>query len=384
MKKALIIGMGVSGKGAAKLLTIKGYDVYAYDQVPFCIPQVKRVPILSESILSEMNQIVISPGVDNRLLRVKLKRSIGEAELGIKHLQNTMIAITGTNGKTELTLLITHIFNHCGMKAVAIGNIGKSIADYACSPDLRDILVIELSSFQIETLYSKKIDYGIITNITKDHLDRYRDFQHYYDTKQKLKEFLKKGDLITESTYNHLLDTDKIKDLGSNTLSKIAWKLTSQFGIGWKQFLEALDSFKRPGHRLELFCEINGRIYINDSKSTNLASLKYALKRIEGPKHLIVGGKDKQTDLLDYKISIGNDVKGIYAIGETASLFQKALPRVETFSNLEEAVLKAQHNSVKGDSILLSPGASSLDQFDNYEERGNTFKNIVYKIKENL
>lgn len=377
---ALIIGLGISGKGAAKLLLQKGYKVIAVDKNP---QEMEGVEVLPETAkIGKVDLTILSPGIPKSHPQALGREVIGEAELAMRSLKNRAIGITGTNGKTTLTLLLTHVLNFSGIKARALGNVGASIAEYACHPDPTEFLVIELSSYQLETMTTRGFDYGIITNVTPDHLDRYESFEHYKKTKYRLGELLKEGTIIDEDSYLQLTKNERYWELNRDPTLRPAWVIAQKLGIDWDQFLLGTKSFKRPEHRMERVRELEGVTFINDSKGTNSDAVLYGLLQLKGPVLLIAGGRGKGETFENWKKPFQEKVKKVFAIGEIALELKEKLENVTVCNDLKDAVKEAYDASKKGDTILLSPGAASFDQFQNYEERGRKFKQYVKQLKE--
>lgn len=377
---ALIIGLGISGKGAAKLLLQKGYKVIAVDKNP---QEMEGVEVLPETAkIGKVDLTILSPGIPKSHPQALGREVIGEAELAMRFLKNRAIGITGTNGKTTLTLLLTHVLNFSGIKARALGNVGASIAEYACHPDPTEFLVIELSSYQLETMTTRGFEYGIITNVTPDHLDRYESFEHYKKTKYRLGELLKEGTIIDEDSYLQLTKNERYWELNRDPTLRPAWVIAQKLGIDWDQFLLGTKSFKRPEHRMERVRELEGVTFINDSKGTNSDAVLYGLLQLKGPVLLIAGGRGKGETFENWKKPFQEKVKKVFAIGEIALELKEKLENVTVCNDLKDAVKEAYDASKKGDTILLSPGAASFDQFQNYEERGRKFKEYVKQLKE--
>lgn len=378
--KALIIGFGISGKGAAKLLLKQGYEVVAVDRKGGSFPGVQVLPETAD--IGPVDLTILSPGVPPSHPQAKGREVIGEAELAMRFLTNRMIGITGTNGKTTLTLLMAHLLNVAGMQARALGNVGSSLAEYACHPHPEEILVVELSSFQLETMTTKGLDFGLITNIAPDHLDRYESFEAYKQTKYRLGTLLKNGELLTEDSYLQLTDDERYWEIRKNALYRAALALSLNLGITWETFREGLKSFQRPPHRMERVRTLNGVHFINDSKATNASAVIYGLEQLEGLVHLIAGGRGKGESLERWKTLFPGKVKQIFAIGEMAPQLEKEFEDVQRCENLEEAIKKAYVSAKEGETVLLSPGGASFDQFRDYVQRGETFKEIVNNLKE--
>jgi len=292
------------------------------------------------------------------------------------------VGITGTNGKTTTTLLICHVLNHAGIKARALGNVGASLAEYAVQSDPDEVLVIELSSFQLETLEMRCLDVGLITNISPDHLDRYPSFEAYKKTKLKLKNLVKEGGTFIMQGDSYLQLTTKKGYLQSIGRANVfnAFQICKTFGVSLEEFEKALETFQPPSHRMERVGEFHGVTFINDSKGTNIDATLYGVNQIDRPIHLIAGGQSKGTSFLKWKDSFPDRVKRIYTIGETAPLIEKEMRNqfeVERCETLKEAVHRAKQMAKSGEIVLFSPGCASFDQFKNFEERGNMFKEYI-------
>jgi UDP-N-acetylmuramoylalanine--D-glutamate ligase len=391
--KALIIGMGKSGRGAARFLLHLGYEVVGVDQKPFEMEGVRHLE--KEEIF---DLVILSPGVPPE--QAKGYDAIGEAELAFRHMKNRCIGITGTNGKTTLTLLITHVLNQGGIKARALGNVGSSLCEYLLSPDLDEVVVAELSSFQLETMTTPVFDYGVILNITPDHLDRYPSFEAYAKTKCRLEELVKEKLLISEEVaraFKSFFSEGKVELIPADSCLQLtkkerywqiigydkalcAFAICKKFGITWDVFEKACQTFQKPEHRIEFVDEIGNVSFYNDSKGTNVEAVLYAISQLEGSIWLIAGGKSKGGSFMKWKTAFPGKVKEVFAIGETARQIEQELQEsvtVSCFENLKEAVQNAYQKALKGDVVLLSPGCASFDQFSNYEERGRKFKECV-------
>lgn len=409
--KALVIGLGISGKGAVKLLRHLGYQVTGVDR-DIANKNIEGALLFSESdFLSDFdfNLVVISPGIcQTHPLAVRAKKKgieiIGEVELALRSLKNPCIGITGTNGKTTLTLLLTHIFNASGKKAQALGNIGTSLSEQIVHLGPKTIVVLELSSFQLETISTPAFDCGVITSITPDHLDRYPSFESYARVKGYLSYLIKPNGFLCigfgVNQFKHFfspLILKKIIDLESylqvtpkerylemSETLQMAYAVCERFGVKQNTFYKAQKGFTPPPHRLELLGEIESVWYYNDSKATNVEAVGYALKKMSSQVLLIVGGEDKGASFEIWKELFKGKVKKIFAIGKTAPLIEKTLKtdyKVEMLPDLERAFRQAKRQAQPGEVVLLSPGCASFDQFKNFEERGNHFKELFQKFR---
>lgn len=434
-KKVLVVGLGISGRSAVEFLVQQGAKVTCVDSNPEIISQdtvfkkwdLQGVRIQHEKeclVIEEFDLIVVSPGIPQThplylraaALNIEI---IGEVELACRTLNQPFIGITGTNGKTTVTLLTTHVLNTCGKRAVALGNVGRPLASELGQVGPGEIIVAELSSYQLETMRSKKIDVGVILNVTPDHLDRYDSMGSYAKAKFHLKECVKPhGKLYVEenawSEYGDLLagfpaekygygsDCALYTDLEtilsqqhvefilpmeyrgrvSHNLENLmaAYALCREMGVSGKQFIDAAQTFRKPPHRIEFVAKIGGVSYYDDSKGTNIDAVIRAVEGFSGKIILIAGGVDKGASYVPWIKAFTGKVHYICAIGKAAEKIHQELSkdfRVDRFSSLERAVKGAATAAVDGDTILLSPGCASFDMFRDYAHRGEEFKRIV-------
>lgn len=424
MKIALVLGLGVSGRAAVELLLARGYEVRGVDKNWDKLKdkeEIKRLSekglsIYSESDPSALNQVTLfvpSPGVSQMhpLYQTAIHKGIpilGEIELALREAKQPCLAITGTNGKTTVTLLVTHILNQSGRKARSLGNIGEPLAPYFLHPDPQEILVIELSSFQLETLSVPVFDAAVLLNITPDHLDRYSSMLEYAKAKWRLQACLKPNspfyvqDLAAKE-YASLCSTGPFelfnksvapflplsyRDGGEHDRENAmaAWALVQQMGVTETEFARALESFKKPAHRIEFVQEESGVFYFDDSKGTNIDATICAVKTMKGPVILIAGGVDKGASYAPWLPPFTGKVKQVVAIGQAAEKIQRELKGafdVKIVATLDDAVQFAKQVAVRGDSVLLSPGCSSFDMFRDYAHRGEEFKRCVRGVQNN-
>lgn len=398
MKKALVIGFGLSGKAAAKFLVAHGYEVLTVDKDPKKKGDHPFKTEDEEIDVKGFDLAILSPGIPytHPLVKKVVQAGIeliGEVELACRYIKQPMIGITGTNGKTTVTLLITHVLKACGIEAHALGNVGVPITS---SPVQSGVIVLELSSYQLESLQTKCLDQAVILNITPDHLDRYHTMDNYAGAKFMIQNILKEsGKLLVEEAaldaFGHHL---KVKaetyprasthDLENE--SAALW-VVKQYGITENQFRKALSTFKKPHHRIEYVDDIQGVRFIDDSKGTNIDAVLRAIDTIETPIVLITGGVDKGYPYTPWIEPFKKKVKKIIAIGEAAPKIRSDLMeayQVEIVKTLEEATENAFQIASKGDTVLLSPGCSSLDMFKDYAHRGEVFQKTVRGIKEKV
>jgi len=421
--KTLVIGLGKSGRAAYDLLVKDGHSVIGTDDNLDHLKKLSSEGIATQADprLEEFDLIILSPGIPptNRLYAKAIqlgKKITGEAELALRRLHQPCIAITGTNGKTTVTLLTEHILKSSGLKAQALGNVGTPLTSYLGEP--QEIMVVELSSFQLELMKTPVVDIGMILNITPDHLDRYSTMEEYAKAKCRLQEIMKgPGDFWVHQTvateFKSLLNsnyqtygtgsdcncwTDKTvlmsgekietilpnryRSLGEHESENVlaAWILCRKFGVGSASFLAGLETFKKPAHRIEFVATLEGVDYFNDSKGTNIDATMKAVEAMTKEVILIAGGVDKGSSYEPWKKSFAGKVKQVLAIGQAAAKIAAELkPQfdVEIVATLQEAVEYARRQAKEGMSVLLSPGCSSYDMFKDYADRGDKFKKFV-------
>jgi UDP-N-acetylmuramoylalanine--D-glutamate ligase len=438
--KVLVLGLGVSGRSAAQYLLQRNASVVGIDKnsnLPVADLCRQGMVFLSEESgidVSSFDLVVVSPGISptHPIYSKALEQGIeviGEVELACRDMayhcrhQNLnfdadsdikkCLAVTGTNGKTTVTLLTEHVLQQAGIKAKALGNVGTPLT---AAMDDADLYVIELSSFQLETLTSRFIDAGVILNITPDHLDRYPSMEAYAAAKISMEKNIKeRGVLFVEDKcfqeFGHLfandhpcygysqddyLYTDKqevylkgkkmfslpeaCKHLHDMENIMASFALCNSMSISPEQFLSGLASFKKPSHRIEFVRTIDGVHYYDDSKGTNIDAVMRAVEGLEGQIVLIAGGVDKGFPYTPWINAFAGKVKAICAIGEAKEKIRADLEQhipVETFSCMEEAVSYAASVAKKGENVLLSPGCSSFDMFKDYAHRGKEFQRLI-------
>lgn len=396
MKQACVLGMGASGKAAAHFLQQRGFVVTCVDDDPTigCLATQKLK-------MEEFDLFVPAPGVPRtHSLYLAAKKAgveiAGEMELALRELKgHRCIAVTGTNGKTTVVKWMEALLNGAGIAARALGNVGEVLLDYLSYEKEGEVLIIEVSSYQLETLHQRVFDLGFILNITEDHLSRYDSFDEYAKVKCHLEKcmrgFLHVYSQVARQFGHHLhrpyeiYEIDSVVKTGRWTAAHdlenatAVWRLAQFFGISAENFCRALDSFEKPAHRIEYVTEINGVAYYNDSKATNVDAVLKALSAMNGPVILLAGGVDKGgsfAPLLVFKERISR----ILAFGQCRDKIAKelgALIPVEICGHMQEATERAHLLAKRGENVLLSPGCSSFDSFKNYAHRGDEFKKIV-------
>lgn len=425
-----ILGLGVSGRSALRYLQRSGALLFGVDQNWDLlnenreIQELKKqgIQFLHESQVDKLDfckALIVSPGVPptNLIYQKALNQGIeilGEVELACRTMSNPCLAITGSNGKTTTTMLTTHVLNVAGIKARAVGNIGVPLTE-ALEDENGDVIVLELSSWQLETLKSKAFDAALILNITPNHLDRHGTMQAYASAKLNIREGLKVGQplymgsdcyatfgvhsaipigydenclLRCDQTHVWLGDEiqftlpEKYQGKKRHDVENMlgAFALCRSLGVDGPTFLKALSTFVKPPHRIEFVKEIGGVSYFNDSKATSLEAVMKAVESMDGKTILIAGGMHKGAAYHPWAASFKGKVGAIYAIGQAAEKIEAdvggTIP-VQKCKDLDEAIQCASKIAKRGENVLLSPGCSSYDMFKNYEQRGEEFKRIV-------
>lgn len=411
--KVLVIGYGISGKAASGLLRKQGHVVTVADRKAQegVLSDQENIPLLG------FDQVVLSPGIPQTHPLVQKAlclgiEVIGEIELGFRNLSNPCFGVTGSNGKTTTVTLIEHILNRSGFRARALGNVGSSLCSYLLNPVPQEILIIELSSFQLETLRTKKLDAAVVLNITPNHLDRHRNMQEYASAKANIQHCLKPEGKVYISdqvfhAFGHLFSSphrfskseNNFKAIAEKELAEInkldythwlappeqslqaAYLLCKQCGVTEVDFFYALKTYKKLPHRIEWVAEIDGVSYYNDSKSSNIHSVLHAVEQMkEGRLVLIIGGVHKGSSYEAWVQPFRGKVHQLIAYGKAAPIMAQELsphfPLIQV-NRFADAVKIAKQIAKKTELVLLSPGCSSYDQFENYEQRGDEFKRLV-------
>ncbi|WP_396164157.1 UDP-N-acetylmuramoyl-L-alanine--D-glutamate ligase [Flavobacterium sp.] len=390
----------------------------------------------TEELILNADVVMKSPGIPEKAPIVKKLiekgiQVISEIEFAVQFTDATTIGITGSNGKTTTTLLTYHLLKEAGLNVGLAGNIGKSFA-WQVAENKHDIYVLELSSFQLDGIINYKPHIAIITNISPDHLDRYNyDYNLYIGSKFRITKNQTEADyliydnedeaiqnwlnnnkikankvpfsLITKpenqgaflednninSTINKELFTMPINELAlegkHNIKNAMAATAVAQLlNIRKQTIRESLTNFQGAEHRLEKVLKIQGVQYINDSKATNVNSVFYALDSMTTPTVWIVGGVDKGNDYDELMPLVREKVKAIVCLGvdntKIINAFNNVVDVMVETTSMSEAVQLAQRLAEKGDSVLLSPACASFDLFENYEDRGQQFKQAIFNL----
>ena len=444
-KRAVILGAGESGTGAAILAKAKGYDVFVSDlnlikekykeELKSQVIAFEEASHTEEKILNA-DLIIKSPGIPDKAKIIKKVKSKGipvidEIEFAFTYLNGKVIAITGTNGKTTTTLLTYHLMKSAGFNVALAGNVGESLARKVAN-EKHDWYVIEISSFQLDGTKAFKPHIGILLNITPDHLDRYDyKMQNYIDSKFRLIQKMNTDDFfiycmddaVTAEEVSKKKIIPAVKPISLNvqstapahfdgeamsfTLGDTAFKIsqtdttlkgphnlintmsavTAVFLAGAKvtQIREGLKTFINAPHRLESVATINGVEFVNDSKATNVDAVIYGLGSYEGPLIWIAGGIDKGNDYSLIEEMVRKKVRALICLGKDndrlKQSFSNLVSEIHETQNMKELVQLALRISKPGDVVLLSPACASFDLFKNYEDRGDQFREAVLRLK---
>ncbi len=457
-KNILIVGLGKSGVAVARFLKSRGASILATDladeqELGSSIPMLREMDVRIElgshpdDIFKNADLIVVSPGVPHTIEPLRNAESkgvpvIGEIELAFHYINEPIIAVTGTNGKTTTTTLLGNMLTESGYKVFVGGNIGNPLIEYADKAEKADIVVAEISSFQLDTIKNFRPDVGVLLNVTEDHMDRYPDFEAYARAKARLFENQQKSDTAVINGSDSIVRS-VCKDItarklcywqgGSHSeIRKDAWingdrktlyltgsveggnnaktnpepvkiSVENIYGIhnlenacaaglatlaagGTIEGVQnALRRFKGLAHRLEYVKTIDGIEFINDSKATNVDAVARALDSFDKPVILIMGGRDKGGNFRLLGERIGRKIKKLIVIGEAGEKIKSDIGDIlsaESVISMDEAVLSAFNSGKPGDVVLLSPACASFDMYDSYAQRGDVFTKAVHHLNQ--
>jgi UDP-N-acetylmuramoylalanine--D-glutamate ligase len=445
-KRVLVVGLGRSGLSAAMFLREQGARVTVSD-TRSAVALAKEIPALLEAgimvesgghgLLTFRRQdlIVVSPGVPMETPEVKQVVAfglpvIGELELASRYLQGRVVAITGSNGKTTTTTLMGKIFADAGVATLVGGNIGLPVIDLVAKSGPTTVSVLEVSSFQLETVEEFHPWIAVILNITPDHLDRHGSFETYAAAKARITErqvaedflVLNAEDIaaqmvalktkaqifwfsgrrpIKQGAFVHgesilfvaregakaepVMPISDIHLKGSHNVENVLAAVCAArlAKIPAESIRASVAGFAAVEHRLELVKVVNGVEFYNDSKATNVDAAMKAVASFPGGILLILGGKDKDSDYTLLSGMLKERVKIVYTIGSAAEKIERELQgvvKIVSAETLQAAVSKAAKAATAGDVVLLSPACSSFDQFENYEQRGRVFRQLVNEL----
>lgn len=443
-KRVLVVGLGRSGVASALFLQSRGAKVTVSDSKSE--DQLRQeIPVLldhgiavetgrhGERTFQNQDLIVVSPGVpvDAQPLvqaRALGEQVIGEVELASEFLPGPLVAITGSNGKTTTTTLVGEILAKSGMKTLVGGNIGTPAISLIEKATPETSIVLEVSSFQLETIRSFRPKVAVVLNVTPDHLDRHRTFEAYANAKARIFEnqqsddfavlnaddptcvdmaartkaqvfwFSRKrevgqGAFVRKATVHlrrngaehEVMPVSEIPLKGSHNVENVLAAICAGEVMGCtpESIRAAVREFKAVEHRLEYVATVRGVEYYNDSKATNVDATVKALESFPGNIHLILGGKDKGSDYTVLNPLLRERVKFVYTIGAAAEKIQKHIAgatKIVSSGTMDAAIKQASGAAHPGDIVLLAPACASFDQFNNYEHRGKVFKELVLAL----
>src|SRR5580698_83448 len=442
-KRVLVVGLGKSGLSAAMFLRGQGARVTVSD-TRSAVALAKEIPALLEAgimvesgghgLLTFRRQdlIVVSPGVPMDTPEVKQVVGfgmpvIGELELASRYLQGRVVAITGSNGKTTTTTLVGKIFGDAGSPTLVGGNIGLPVIDLVAQSTIETTSVLEVSSFQLETVEEFHPWIAVILNITPDHLDRHGSFEAYAAAKTRITENQNSDDFlilnaedeptklvaaktkaqiywfsprrqVKQGAFVHgesilfrakeggdvepIMPVAEIPLAGAHNVENVLAAVCAArlAGVEAHVIREAVAAFHAVEHRLEFVRELNGVRWFNDSKATNVDATAKAVESFPGGIWLILGGKDKDSDYTTLSPLLRARVRAVITIGSAAEKIESQLAgvvKIERTGTMERAVAWARNEAKAGDVVLLAPACASFDQFVNYEHRGRVFKQLV-------
>ena len=437
--KALVVGMKKSGIASAELLAREGASVRATDlkpleELPEAAALVKRlgIPFAQQStdVFEGVDLIVLSPDVPADLAPLQEARRrgvqvIGEIELAGPFLKGNTIGITGSNGKTTTTSLVGHVLRHAGLVVQVGGNIGTPVTAMIDTSSADGWNVLELSSFQLETIIAFHAQIGLALNVTQNHLDRHHEFENYAAAKSRLFENMGPSDFAvlnaddpvcvsfakrTAATAQWFSSTHKVTPGASLCGDKLVLDgkllMTAQeipirgrhnienvlaaaiaavrAGVNRETIAEAVRSFRAVEHRLEFVRNVSGVDFYNDSKATSVDATLKALEAFRGNVWLILGGKDKGLDYSALREPLAAKAHAVLLIGaaapKIAGYLDGAVPLIDA-KTMDQAVAGAYREAQPGDTVLLAPACASFDQFRSFEHRGEVFKQLVNALE---
>jgi UDP-N-acetylmuramoylalanine--D-glutamate ligase len=445
-KRVLVVGLGKSGKSAALFLRERGAQVTVSDsrsaealagEIPALLDAGVMVETGGHGLLTFRRQdlIVVSPGVPFDTPELKQVRAfglpiIGELELASRFLQGQIVAITGSNGKTTTTSLLGKIFAGAGVPTLVGGNIGTPVIDLIAQSTPQTTSVLEVSSFQLETVEQFRPHIAVVLNITQDHLDRHGTFENYAAMKARItaqqtaddffvlnaedkptqmlaartkaqvfwfsgRRPIKQGAFVHGESIAFLpregakpepvMPLAEIPLKGAHNVENVLAAVCAARlgGVSAESIRSSVAGFKAVEHRLEFVATVRGVAFYNDSKATNVDATKKALEAFASGVHLILGGKDKNSDYTELADLLRARVKTVYTIGSAAEKIERHLAgvvKIVSAGTLDAAVRQAAQSSVPGDVVLLAPACASFDQFTGYEQRGRVFKDLVKQL----
>lgn len=422
-----ILGAGRSGRAAAALALKLGGEVHVFDarsEIDRLDDRINLHTGADASSAEPCDLLILSPGVDTygptaKAFAAVAQETVGEVEFGCRIYSGQIIAVTGTNGKTTTIELIERLLSNAGKNVLACGNYGLPVCEIVLNDSTPEILAVEMSSFQLETIVDFRPSVAVWLNFAPDHMDRYPNLESYRRAKLRIFENQQATDfavvrageglpklpsqMITFSTDDHSADWslrngkifaygDEVINLDAdshlrglhnaeNAMAALAG--CEALGLTRQSLIAGFKDFAPPRHRCELVRTLDGVEWLNDSKATNLHALECALRSQTRPVVLIAGGKEKGLDYEPLIPTLKEHAVAVVTFGEIgvklAELITPHLP-CQPVSTLDAAVVAAQSLASSGSTVLMSPGTSSFDQFTGYEQRGDTFCELVLNL----
>jgi len=456
-KKIVVVGLGVSGMAAARFAKNKGAivtvtDIAEEDALETYLPEIRKMGAKIElgrheiETFENADLIILSPGVPHTILPLEKAKEkgvpiMGELEFASRYIREPIVAISGTNGKTTTTRLLGRMLENSGLKVFVGGNIGNPLIDCVEWGKAVDIVVAEVSSFQLDTIDTFRPRVSVLLNITSDHLDRYPDFISYVRSKGRIFKNQTEGDtavingfdpfislisqtirtrklpfyyegdsdvkdreyaligqlseqntpvikIFTREIPQGFLDLSKVSLLGRHNMENMTAASLAALAAGGslEGIQSALNSFKGLSHRLEYIKTINGIHFYDDSKGTNIDAVARALEVFDQPVVIIMGGRDKGGDFKQLRELMVQHTKKLIVMGEAGDAIRSVLEDscqdgAQTADTMEDAVRLAYFSAIPGDIVLLSPGCSSFDMYTSYAERGEVFCKAVENLE---
>jgi len=414
--RAVVVGAQVSGQAAAMLLAELGASVLLLDRNPDALVPACREDLLSRGIelafgphapehFQGAKLVVLSPGVPVAKLAGLLAvcpdaQVVSELELASWFTEEPILAVTGTNGKTTTTSLIGHILEQAGKRVFVGGNIGTPLSRHLLMNPPADIVVLEVSSFQLQNVQSFHPKVAALLNFSANHLDYHADIEEYLTAKLKVFARMTQDDLAIQPldmkdelekrtftkarrvyfTASSRFPDNKLPGIHNKANMEAAWLACKAFGVTEDQAVRAVASFKPLAHRIEPLGEKGGVLFVDDSKATTMEAMRAAIESFDRPVRLLAGGVFKGGNFKELRPLIMSKVVQIGLFGASREIFEEAwADTIPLFwePTLEAAVTRLYREAHTGDVILLSPATSSFDLYANYKERGKDFARIM-------
>jgi UDP-N-acetylmuramoylalanine--D-glutamate ligase len=403
----LVLGLARSGQAAALALGRRGEEVIGVDASPdLDVGRLARSSVEvhlgteEERLLDGVGTLIKSPGVPGEASLVQAARAReipvwSEVELGSRLLGNPIVGVTGTNGKTTTSELLGLMLG-----APVAGNVGRALTELDGKIEPGDVVVCEVSSFQLEDIHEFRPRVAVLLNLEPDHLDRHGSTDAYRAAKLRIFENQQESDdAIVPRGFDEVpgharrIEFEPTDDLPAEPLipgahnrenAAAATAAARALGIPESRIAEALETFPGVAHRLEPIAEVNGVRFVNDSKATNTAAARRAVAAYDAPLHVILGGRAKGENYSELALDMAGRTRRAYLIGEAAGDIAVALELAgvdhELSGDLETAVRSAAKNAQPGEVVLLAPACASYDQFHDFEERGDAFRRLVEEV----